>query len=106
MWITLNVADISCLQAMLCHYPELVSDPSDTHWRAPWLSSLPSSRFQQRISGQRQTNRKRELDWRVQQELLKRVDNSMLHSSRRPPPAFLAVKIASRPYLSSTDSQR
>jgi hypothetical protein len=75
----LNVADVSRLHAMLCHKPELVSDTSIPHWSAPWLPSLPSFRFEQRISGQRQTQRKHELDWRVQHVFLKCVDNPMLH---------------------------
>src|ERR1700687_2341972 len=79
MRIMFNVADISRLHAMLRHQPELVSDTSIAHWRAPWLPCLPSFRFEQRISGQRQTHRKRELDRRVQQELLKRVYDSMFH---------------------------
>jgi hypothetical protein len=35
--ITLNVADLSRLHPMLCYQPELVSDTSIAHWRAPWL---------------------------------------------------------------------
>lgn len=52
---------------------------SVAHWRAPWLPGLPSSSFQQRISGQRKTQRKGELDWRVQNVLLKRVNDLMFH---------------------------
>ncbi len=37
MRITLNVADVSRLHPMLCYQPELVSDTSIAHWRAPWL---------------------------------------------------------------------
>jgi hypothetical protein len=76
----LDVADISCLHAMLSNQPELVSDVSIAHRRPPWLARLPSFCFEQRISGQRQTHRKRELDWRVQHVFLKRVGDSMLHS--------------------------
>jgi hypothetical protein len=49
------------------------------NWRAAWVSRLPSSRFEQRISGQRKTNRKRELDRRVEEIFLKRVNDLMLH---------------------------
>jgi hypothetical protein len=76
----LDVSDISCLHAMLSNQPELVSDVSIAHRRPPWLARLPSFCFEQRISGQRQTHRKRELDWRVQHVFLKRVGDSMLHS--------------------------
>jgi hypothetical protein len=55
MRITLNVADVSRLDPMLCHQPKLVSDTSIAHWRASWLPRPPSFRFEQRISGQRQT---------------------------------------------------
>jgi hypothetical protein len=57
----------------------LVADTSIAYWRAPWLPSLPSLRFEQRVSGQRQTNRKRELDWRVHKIFLKRVNEPMFH---------------------------
>jgi hypothetical protein len=64
---------------MLCYQSELVSDSSIAHWRAPWFPCLPSFRFQQRISGQRQTHHKRELDWRVQKIFLERVDSPVFH---------------------------
>jgi hypothetical protein len=50
---------------------------SIAHWRAAWLARLPSFRFEHRISGQGQPNRKRELDWRVQHVFLKRVDDAV-----------------------------
>jgi hypothetical protein len=78
MRIMLDVADISSLHPVLCYEPELISDASIAHWRAPGLPRLPSFSFQQRISRQRQTQRKRQLDWWVKQELLKRVNNAML----------------------------
>jgi hypothetical protein len=77
--ITFNVADVSRLHAMLCHKPELVSDASIPYWCASWLPRLPFSCFEQRISGQGQSNQKRELDRRVQHVFLKRVDNAMFH---------------------------
>ena len=70
MRITLKVSDVSRLHPMLYHEPELISDSSVAHWRAPWLSRLPSFGFEQRVSGQRQTNRKGELDWRGEQLFL------------------------------------
>src|SRR5215470_13468454 len=79
MRVMLNVADISRLHPMLCHYPELIPYMSIAHWRAPWLSCLSSRRFQQRISGQRQTRRKRELNWWIEQVFLKCMDNAMFH---------------------------
>jgi hypothetical protein len=79
VWITLDVADVSRLHAVLCHKPELVSDAPIADWRAPWLPRFPPSRFEQRISGQGQSNRKRELDRRVQHVFLKRVDNAVFH---------------------------
>jgi hypothetical protein len=79
MRITFNVADVSRPHPMLCNKPELVSHTSLAHWRAPWFPSLSSFRFEQRISGQRQPHRKRQLDWRVQHVFLERVDNPMLH---------------------------
>src|SRR5215468_2305567 len=79
MRITFNVADVSRLHAMLCDKPELVSNTSIAHRRPPWLARFPSFRFEQRISGQRYTNSKHELDRRVQKIFLKRVDNPMLH---------------------------
>ncbi len=69
---------------MLRYEPELVSDMSITHWRAAGLSRLPSFRFQQRVSRQRETHRKRELDWRVEKILLKCVNDLMLHFGLRP----------------------
>jgi len=78
-WITFNVTDVSRLHAMLCDEPELVSDTPIAHWRAAWLSSLSSFRFEQCVSGQRQTHRKREFDGRVQKVLLKRVYDPVLH---------------------------
>ena len=82
MRITLNVANVSRFHPMLCHEPELTSDMSIAHWRAPWLPRLPSFGFEQRISGQRQTRRKRKFDRRVEQIFLKGVDNLMFHLSR------------------------
>ena len=79
MRIMLNVADLPRPHPMLCHQPKLICDTSSAHWRAAWLSGLPSFRFQQRISGQRQSNRKRDLDWRVEYVFLKRVNNPMFH---------------------------
>jgi hypothetical protein len=79
MRITPNVADVSRLPPMLCDQLKLSPDTSITHWRAPWLPRLPSFRFEQRVSGQGQTQRKRELDRRVQEVLLKRVNDPMLH---------------------------
>ena len=64
---------------MLSHQPELVSNTSIAHRRPPWLARLSSFRFGQSISGQGQTNRKRELDRRIQKILLKRVDNKVFH---------------------------
>ena len=57
--------------------PEPVT--SITHWRASWLPRLPSFRFELGISGQRQTHRKREVDRRVEQVFLNRVNDPMLH---------------------------
>jgi hypothetical protein len=65
---------------------------SIAHWRAPGLSRLPSFRFEQRISGQGQTRRKRELNWRVQQELLNRVYDSMFHFVRLPNAIITTVR--------------
>src|SRR5690349_14140075 len=84
MRITFNIADVSRLHAMLCYQPEHVSDSPIAHRCPPWLSRLPSFRFEQRISGQRETYRKRELDRRVQQKLLNRVYDSMFHFVRLP----------------------
>jgi hypothetical protein len=75
----LDVSDISSLHAMLCHYPELISYMSIADWRAPWLPRLSSSRFEQRISWQRQPDCKREPDRRIEDVLLKRVNDLMLH---------------------------
>ena len=55
----------------------LVSDTSIPYRSAPWLSSLPSFRFEQRISGQWQPDCERQLDWRVKKMFLKRVNDSM-----------------------------
>lgn len=74
-----NVANISRLAPVLCYQPELVSKTSIPHWRAPWPPRLPSCRFKQGISGQWQTNRQGQLDWRVQKIFLKRVNDLMLH---------------------------
>src|SRR5215472_17189199 len=52
---------------------------SIAHWSAPWLARLPSFCFEQRVSGQRETHRKRKLNRWVQQELLNGVNNAMLH---------------------------
>src|ERR1700687_5278008 len=79
MRITLDVADVSRFHPMLCHKPELVSHTSIAHWRASWLPRLPSLRFEQRISRQRQTHRQRELNWRVEQVFLKCANDAMLH---------------------------
>jgi integrase len=64
---------------MLCYQPEHVSDTSIPYRSAPWLPRLPSFCFEQRISGQWETYRKRQLDWWVQQVFLKRVNDLMLH---------------------------
>ena len=77
--ITFNVADVACLHPMLCDEPELVSDTPIAHWGAAWLSSLSSFRFEQCVSGQRQTHRKREFDGRVQKIFLKRVNDAVFH---------------------------
>jgi hypothetical protein len=79
MRVMFNVADVSRLHTMLCHNPEFPSDMPIPYWSAPWLPSLSSFRFEQRISGQRQTQRKRQLDWRVQKIFLKSVNDSVLH---------------------------
>src|SRR5580700_10683870 len=79
MRITLNVTHVSSLHAVLCYQPELIPDTSIAHRRPPWLARLPSFRFEQRVSGQGHTNRKRELDRRVQHVFLKRVDNAVFH---------------------------
>ena len=79
MRITLNVADVSRFHPMLSDQPELVSDAPISDWRASWLTRLPPRGFQQRISRQWQTYRKRELDGRVQQVFLERVNDPMLH---------------------------
>src|SRR5215469_13764140 len=79
MRITLNVADVARLHPMLCHQPELISDSSIAYGSAPWFPSLPPFRFKQRISGQRQTYRKSELDWLVQKIFLKLVNNPVFH---------------------------
>jgi hypothetical protein len=57
---------------------------SIAHWRASGLPRLPAFRFQQCISRQRETHRKRELDWRVEKILLKHVNDPMLHFVLRP----------------------
>ena len=64
---------------MLCYEPELVLDTSIAHWRASWFSRFPSLCFEQRISGQRQTYYKPDLDWRVQKVFLKRVNDAVFH---------------------------
>jgi hypothetical protein len=51
--VTLDVADIPRFHPVFCHYPELTPDTSVADWRAAWFSRLSSSRFQQRVSGQR-----------------------------------------------------
>jgi hypothetical protein len=61
--ITLDVADVSCLHAVLRHQPELLGDPSVAHWRAAWLSGLATDGFEERVPRQRQTNGERELNW-------------------------------------------
>jgi len=92
--ITFNVADVSRLHAMLCYKPELVFDASIPYWCATWLPGLPSFRFEQRISGQRQTYRKRELDRRVQKELLNRVYDSMFHFALSVPIRAFSLRVA------------
>ena len=82
--IMFDVADVSRPRPMLCHKPELVSDAPIADWRLSWLPRFPPSRFEQGISGQQQTNHKRELDWRVQNIFLKRVYNPMFHFVLRP----------------------
>jgi hypothetical protein len=77
---------------MLCHQPEPVSDTSIAHWRASWLPRLPSFRFEQRISGQRQTHRKGELDWRVEEIFLERVNDLMFHFVFRPNLAIMSMR--------------
>ena len=42
--IALDVADVSRVHAMLCHWPKLISETSIAYWRAPWLPRLPSFR--------------------------------------------------------------
>jgi len=68
----------------LCYYPELVSDAPISDWCASWLTRFPPRGFEQRISRQRQTYRKRELNGRIEQEFLKRVNQTMLHASEIP----------------------
>ena len=68
------------LHAKLCNYPELISDMSIAYWNTPWLPSFSSFRFQNRVSGQRYTNSKHELDRRVQKIFLKRVNDLILHT--------------------------
>jgi hypothetical protein len=65
---------------------------SITHWRASGLSRLPSFGFEQRISGQRETYQERELDRRVQQELLNRVYDAMFHFVRLPNAVITTVR--------------
>src|SRR5215470_7673227 len=96
MRIMLNVAGVSRLHPMLCHQPELAPDTSIAHWRAAWFPRFPSSRFKQRISAQWQTNRQRELNWRVQHVFLECVDNPMLHFSHAPRRAILALPASGR----------
>ena len=96
MRIMLNVTDVSRFHPMLSYEPELISETSIAHWRAPWLPRLPSLRFEQRISGERQTHRKREFDWRVENIFLERVNDTMLHFSRAPRRAILALAASER----------
>jgi len=92
--IMLNVADVSRLHAMLCHYPELVSDAPISDWRASWLTRPPPGGFQQRIPRQRQTHRKGELDRRVQQVFLKRVNDLMFHFVVSVPAQAFSLRVA------------
>jgi Winged helix-turn helix len=75
----LGTQDVSSVHAVLCYKPELVSHMSIAHRRAAGLSCFASFCFEQRISGQGQSNRKGDLDRRVQQVFLNRVNDPMLH---------------------------
>jgi hypothetical protein len=74
-----HVEYVSGFHAMLRYYPELLAHSSVADWRAAWLSGFAPRRFEQRIPRQRQTHRKRELNRRIEQVFLKRVNNAMLH---------------------------
>jgi hypothetical protein len=63
-WVRHNVADVSCLHAVLCHDPKLIADACVTNW-GPTLSGLATDRLKQRISGRRDADCKEKLNRRV-----------------------------------------
>ena len=81
--IASDVADVACVQAMFRHYPELVADAPVAYRRAARLSALATDGLEQRIPGWYKARREEELDWRVEQVFLKRVDDPMFHVPTR-----------------------
>ena len=68
-WVLFNIADVSCLHAVLCHDPELSADECVTHRSAARLPGLATDRFKQRIPGRHNTEGKEKLNRRVERSI-------------------------------------
>jgi len=77
--MTHQVADLSCLHAVLCHDPELIVDTPIAHRSAPRLSRLATQSFEKRISRRRNADSKQKFDRRIEEIFLQQMNNPMFH---------------------------
>src|SRR5438128_9146100 len=77
--MTHQVADVSCLHAVLRHDPELSANVSVADRSMPWLSRLATGRFQEHIARRHHTESEQQLNRRIEKIFLKQMNNSMFH---------------------------
>src|SRR5437879_6759527 len=78
-WIRLNITHVPCFDAVSRHDPELRTDASVAHRRAPWLSGLTPDRFEKRISRRRNADCQQKFDRRIEKVFLQQMNNPMFH---------------------------
>src|SRR5579863_2103230 len=74
-----DITNVSRLHAVFSHNPELPVDKCVAHGGVTQFPALAAGRLQKRISRWSQADRKQELDRRVEQIFLKKMDNAMFH---------------------------
>src|SRR5207253_11025929 len=77
--VTHQVADVSCLHAMLRHDPELIADAPIAHWSTARLARLATQSFEKRISRRSETDSKQKFDRQIEKVFLQQMNNPMFH---------------------------
>jgi hypothetical protein len=76
-WIIRNIADVSCVHAMLRYDPELIADLRVPYWSATELPGLAANGFEERISGRHDAYCKEKFNQRVEHVFLQCVNHLM-----------------------------